>query len=200
MSRSRILLVVATALVLLVAAGVAWSLLRDSSPAANGPMRSVVEHGMLAEGDEGDRFTDGAEVLQLLGSKEAELVRVETVGGEETFRQLGVMVAGPDRGLAAINSLRGYPPRDQRLGEIVDAEGTTVQPRDETRSGIGYELLVGYEILDDTEVGYRSGLKVIYRVDGELFEWSSPARLLYCPKSMQYEECDRIATDDDWGE
>lgn len=196
---------IAGALVLLAGLVVAAAALSRTaeeagSPSSEGPLRESVEHGMVAEGEAGSTFTDGFEVLQLSGQESATIVTVESVGGAATFRQLGAMLAGPDRKFASTTYYRTYPPTDRALGELVPAEGAVLQPKDETRNGMAYELLVGYEIVDDSRVGYRSGLEVTYRVGDELFLWESPARLLYCPEPMESDECHDVADADNWGE
>ena len=152
-------------------------------------MAPASEHGTLARGPAGTRLTDGFEVLRLDGDRPATIVSVESVGGESSLRFLGAYVAGPERKLGAHAQLKGFPPRRKDLGEIVPAEGALVIPRDETRERIGYELLLGYEVVDDTEIGFRSEIVVTYRVDDEDYEWRSPARLVYCPDSATSDEC-----------
>lgn len=191
---------------LAVAVGVAWSgsspprsSLADE-PSATGPMRPVGEHGMIAEARAGERFTDGLAVLQVTGEEPARIVSVESVGGNGAFRQVGALLAGPGRKIGAVGYAAEFPPKDRALGDLVEAEGAVLQPVAQTRNEMAYELLVGYEVLDDTEVGYRAGLRVRYEVAGDEFVWNAPARLLFCPDGMETADCERVAEDDGWGE
>jgi hypothetical protein len=172
----------------------------SDTPSDDGPLRAAPEHGMVAEGQQGTVFTDGLEILQLQGSQPATIVRVESVGGSETFRHLGTKLAGPDRRLAAEGYLEGFPPQTRSLGKLVEAEGAVIQPAEQTPGGKGYELLIGYEIVDGAQVGYRTGVEVTYQVGEDLYSWRSPARLLYCPPSMKPNRCRAAAEADDWGE
>lgn len=167
---------------------------------SDGPLRASTEHGIVAEGQTGSVFTDGFEVLQLGGAQEATIVKVESIGGSETFRHLGSQLAGPDRKIAASSYIKGFPPADDTLGELTQAEGAVIVPVAETRRSMGYELLVGYEILDDTQIGYRAGLRITYRVGDEEFVWESPARMLYCPVPQKSADCRAEAEADNWGQ
>lgn len=138
-------------------------------------------------------FIDRLEILRLEGRDPAVLLHVESVGGDGAFRYLGAMIAGPDRKLAAVTYLEGFPPDDGSLGEIRPAIGAQIRPVTETTGGKGYELLIGYEVEDDTKVALRTGIVVTYRVGAREYVWRSPARLLYCSASMPTDRCEAVA-------
>lgn len=173
----------------LVAAGCAQPEDSDGGSKEGGPMLVPPAHGSLVHGPMGTVVTDGSELLLLAGDEPATIVSVQSHGGEQALRFLGAMVAGPDRKLGAWTQLGGYPPRLKKLRDIVPAEGANITPRDETRNDLGYELLLGYEVIDDSEQVSRTSVEVVYEVGGERFRWVSPATLAYCPASMKSEEC-----------
>lgn len=165
------------------------------APVAGGPMRVLGAHGSLLRGQVGTRVTDGLDVLFLDGEQPAEVLAVRSVGGEEGLRFLGARLAGPERRIAAWSQLPGYPPSKPAMGELVDAVGAVVLPREETPRRMGYELLLGYEVVDDSEPVWRSAIEVVYRVGGEDYLWQSPSMLVYCPEGMTGDQCFEIAGD-----
>lgn len=154
-----------------------------------GPMRPAPEHGSIVEGPVGRRLTDGFEILQLGGDRPATILSVESVGGDGSLKYLGAYLAGPDRKLAAYTQPEGFPPTTRGLGEIIPAEGAVIEPREQTRRRLGYELLLGYEIVDDSEIAFREEIVVTYRIDDTDYAWRAPAKLVYCPESATSEEC-----------
>ncbi len=46
---------------------------------------------------------------------------------------------------------------------------------------MGFELILGYEVVDDSAVATRTAIEVTYGVGTERFLWKSPAQLVYCP-------------------
>ena len=64
-----------------------------------------------------------------------------------------------------------------------------ITPRDQTRGEIGYELLLGYRVIDDETITWRSTVEVVYRVGDQEYLWRSPARLVYCPRDLKSDEC-----------
>lgn len=158
-----------------------------------GPLREPNRHAYVVTGPEGKQFTDGFEVLYLNGAAPAEIVSVESVGGDSAFKFLGAQLAGPRRKYGAVQETPGFPPTDPALGPIVDAEGATVEPRAKTRQRIGYELLLGYEVIDDSTLAQRTAVEVTYRVGGDTYKWTSPGVLVYCPGGQNAEECLRQA-------
>lgn len=184
------------------AAAVATGCGSDSlaGPSTDGPMEVVGDHGIVVVDERGTVFTDGLEVLRLEGTEPATIVSVNSVGGEDTFRYLGALVAGPDRRDGAVSYLRRFPPKDRALGELVEAVGAQIHPRSQTRHEKGYELLLGYEVTDDSQVGYRTAVEVVYRVGDKEYLWRSPGRILFCPEPMDSSECTTIAEGDNWGD
>ena len=152
-------------------------------------MREMPAHGTLARGPVGTRFTDGFDVLFLDGDAPAEIVSVSSVGGDEGLRFLGAMIAGPERRLAGWSQLPGYPPTEPGLRQPIGADGATVEPVSQTRKGMGYELLLGYEVIDEGALTARTAVEVVYRVDGKDYLWRSESQLVYCPEAMTGDEC-----------
>ena len=64
-----------------------------------------------------------------------------------------------------------------------------ILPRDQTRGGIGFELLLGYEVVDDDELAFRSGVEVTYRIGDVEYLSVSPGQLVYCPEEMDSDDC-----------
>lgn len=160
-----------------------------ASPDTHGPMRAPVEHGSLAKGTVGTRFTDGFEVLQLQGDAPATIVSVRSVSGEHAMRFLGAKIAGPTRKYAAWSRLPGYPPSEKALGPLTDAEGASIRARDQTQQRMGYELLLGYEIVADDQIAARTEVQVTYQVGDRTYLWTSPAALVYCPEDEDPDIC-----------
>lgn len=199
----RAVAVVTVACLALVTTAVALVLSQTNGSSGldtDGPMFTPPEHGIVIPGQRGSVFTDGFEVLRLEGDEPAKIVSIRSVGGESTFKFLGALMAGPDRRDGAISYLPAFPPRDSSLGPLVDAVGARIEPRVETRNGMGYELLIGYEVIDDTRVGYRAAVEVTYTVGDETYLWRSPGRMLFCPQGRTSEECNAEAEEADWGE
>lgn len=174
---------------------VAGSLAAACSPPDDGPMRVLPEHATLARGPVGTTFTDGFDVLHLEGDQPATILEVRSHHGDG-LEFLGAMVAGPDRRLAAWAQLPGYPPSKRRLGELVQAEGAVVDPLRRTRREIGYELLLGYRVVDDSAVSSRSSVEIVYRVGTKEYLWRSPSRLVYCPEDQEADACFETAERD----
>ncbi len=172
----------------MLSALLAGSLTGACSPPDDGPMRVLNEHATLARGPVGTTFTDGFDVLHLEGDQPATIVSVDSRHGDG-LEFLGAMLAGPDRKLAAWAQLPGYPPSKPQLGEIVEAEGAVIQPRSQTRGEIGYELLLGYRVVDDTALSSRSTVEIVYRVDDQEYLWRPPSRLVYCPQGRSGRDC-----------
>lgn len=187
-------------LLLAATCGCSGSTVAPTDLSTDGPLRVPPEHGTFATGPVGTTFTDGLDVLFLAGSRPATVVSVRSVGADTSLRFIGAMIAGPTRSQAGWSQLKGYPPRLAALGPLVDAEGAVIDPREETRQRLGYELLLGYEVVDDTTVDHRSAIEVTYEVDGKQYLWRSPARLVYCPPDKTNEECNEIAEADESGQ
>lgn len=152
-------------------------------------MKVISEHGTLARGYVGTRFTDGFDVLFLGGTNNAQIISVRSVGGEDSLEFLGAMLAGPQRKQAGWSQLKGYPPHNAALGPLVEAEGAVIEPREQTQRRLGYELLLGYEVVRDSEVASRSQIEVTYRIGDQDYVWTSLARLVYCPAREKSEDC-----------
>jgi hypothetical protein len=161
-----------------------------------GPLREPPEHAYVVQGKEGKQFTDGFEVLYLNGDQAATIVSVRSMGGDDAFKFLGARLAGPDRKYAALQETPQFPPTDPHLGPLIDAEGATVEPRSQTRQRIGYELLLGYEIVDDSKLGKRDAVEVTYKVGGTTYRWTSSAGLIYCPADEDLDVCLHAGEDD----
>lgn len=166
----------------------------SGEPTRGGPLDPFPPHGMFIGDPVGRRFTDGLEVLLLQGSQPARIMSVRSVGGSQSLRHVGTMLAGPERELDAVQKMPGFPPREPRLGVLDPAVGARILPEAQTRDGLGYELLVGYEVVS-SEVAMRSGIEVTYRVSGQTYVQFLPARIVYCPKPRSPAECQKIADD-----
>lgn len=114
---------------------------------------------------------------------------VRSVGGEDALNYLGAKIAGPNRKYAGWSRLPGFPPHKKALGPVIDAEGATIRPRDQTRRNMGYELLLGYEIVADHEIATRTAVQVTYRIADRTYLWTSPAALVYCPANEDSNTC-----------
>ncbi len=189
--RTRVVAVVAAVAGLAVGV-VVFAQARDNTT-TSGPLQQPGAHGQIVQFAAGTTFTDGFEVLDLRGDAPARLVSVTSVGAEQALQQVGVRVAGPDRNLAASSLMRGFPPTERGLGTVRTLQQTLLRPRHQTRDRMGYELLVGYRVVDDTQVAAREKLVVRYRAAGQEHELVLPARLVYCPPEMPSRTCERTA-------
>jgi hypothetical protein len=125
----------------------------------------------------GHRFTDGLEILLLQGSRPARIISVRSIGGSQSLGHVGTMLAGPARDLDAIQKAPGFPPRVPRLGGLHRAVGSWILPEAQTRDRLGYELLLGYEIVSP-ELAVRRGIEVTYRVGNTTYGRFLPARII----------------------
>lgn len=155
----------------------------------DGPMAVPEEHGTLARGPMGTRFTDGFDVLYLGGEETARIISVESVGEHEGLEFEGALIAGPDRRFGAFSQLEGFPPVEPRLGDVIEAAGAEIRPASQTRNEIGYELLLGYEVSNPSQVWYRTEIRVTYEVGDTEYLYVSPSQLVYCPDAMTSDEC-----------
>ena len=156
--------------------------------ASDGPIEAPDFHGTIVRGQSGERFTDGFEVLRVAGDKPAIITSVRSVGADSTLKLLGAKIAGPDRKLGAWTYLPNWPPTKPALGPLVDAEGAHLLPRSEI-DGKGYELLIGYELGEISEMSTRTRVEVDYTVDGKDYVFRSPAALTFCPDNNSDDEC-----------
>jgi hypothetical protein len=163
-------------------------------PSRGGPLDPFPPHGMFIADPVGHRFTDGLEILLLQGSQPARIISVRSVGGSQALRHVGTMLAGPERDVDAIQKTPGFPPREPELGVLHRADGSRILPEARTRDRLGYELLLGYEVVS-SDVAVRRGIEVTYRVGSTTYERFLPARIIYCPKPNSSRECQKIADD-----
>lgn len=105
-------------------------------------------------------MTGGAVLLRFDGDKPVTIVKVESFG-DGTFKQVGALVAGPEREMVQDVLFRQFPPKARWLGELHDAEGLELSPTPET-GGFGHELLIGYRVTQDSEPGIRTEVVVTY--------------------------------------
>ena len=159
----------------------------QKSGETDGPLHVFPEHGYVVKAREGRIFTDGFDVVRVDGDAAITIKSVNSVGGEDTLGYLGARIAGPHREVGATQVMRGFPPSAPSLGRVVPAVGATLKPR--SQSGvIGYELLLGYKITDNT-LGGRATIKVVYESDGRTYESVIHARLVTCPGGLSSRVC-----------
>jgi hypothetical protein len=141
----------------------------------------------------GYTFTDGDEVLNLRGHDRATIVSVESLGGSKAFQFLGAKVVGPRRFFTAIQRIDRWPPNHIRgASQIMDAVGQTVTPQHSNWHGQPYELLLGYRVIADT-YDVRTGVRVVYRVDGKTYQVTWPDLLVACSTTQRFNKCENHA-------
>ncbi len=169
-------------------------LLLGRGPEQGGPLDPFPPHGMIITDPVGQRFTDGFEILSLEGSEPAKILSVTSVGGSKSLRHVGTLIAGPRRRIDAIQKMPAFPPAAPALGPLHPVRGHRVMPRAQTREELGYELLLGYEVIA-SELAIRRGIEVRYQVGSTTYEQFLPARILYCPKPRTAKQCGRISNE-----
>lgn len=147
----------------------------------DGPMRKVSPHGSATTLPVQTVFTDGLEVLQLKGEEDATIEGVELIDSEG-FELLGAKLAPPDREAGAIQIIDSWPPVDRDLDEstLVEAVGQEVTPIAQDPGG--WELLIGLRVVEEGHL-LRSGIRVLYEVDGEDYVLDIPAEFTVCTDS-----------------
>jgi hypothetical protein len=167
-------------------------LLFDQGPQQGGPLDPFPPHGMIITDPVGQRFTDGFEILQLEGPRPARILLVTSVGGSNALRHVGTLIAGPGRRIDAVQKVAGFPPAEPGLGSLHRARGHRIVPEAQTRDELGYELLLGYEVIAP-KLAIRRGIEVRYRIGSTTYQQFLPARILYCPKPRAARQCERIS-------
>ncbi|NYG55952.1 hypothetical protein [Nocardioides perillae] len=146
-------------------------------------LRTPSAHGWAIAVEPGAPFTDGFEVLQLVGDGAVTITDVDLVGADG-LRVVGARVAGDERRFASIQFMSSFPPsraRDRReLGTLLPAVGATLDP---TENENGWELLIGIEA-DEDGVFVRDGIRVEYVSGGETYQQTFPAALTVCVRAV----------------
>lgn len=178
--------VVAVSVLVAVAAATAAALgYIGGGRSTDGPLNPGPPHGWAATAKVGDVFTDGLELLHLRGTEQAVIEDVRLVG-DDGLELAGAVLAGPERGIGAVQYMPTFPPHNnpQIDAELVEAEGTWITPEGKDRKGT-WELLLG---IRPTTEGYlvRTGVEVDYSVQGEEYTVLIPAHLAVCT-SQKYE-------------
>ncbi|MFY9915806.1 MAG: hypothetical protein WAK18_14140 [Nocardioidaceae bacterium] len=185
--RSRVVL--AAVISVVAAAGVSAAVvMRSDSASSHGPIAPQPNHGSIVDITRvGAVKADGHETLRLSGDSPATITNVEVIGGEESMKFLGAMVAGPGRKFGAKQLFHRYPPppHTNGLGSVEPAIGAVLQP---TTGPDSYELLIGFRYIADTFAA-RSTVIVSYTVDGKRYRADLHARWVTCPTTMTNDEC-----------
>ena len=158
-----------------------------------GPLRVPNPHAWGQAVDAGDPFTDGLEVLRLKGAPSATVTSVELVG-DPGVSLTGAMLAGPGRGMGALQVIHSWPPRDRDLDEsrLVPAVGATI-----TDDSAGWELFVGMTAAEAATVD-RLGINVGYDVAGVQHETFLPAFVRICVRQEAPGASEKCAPPADW--
>jgi hypothetical protein len=132
----------------------------------------------------GQQFTDGQILLFVPEGIEVTLTGVEPLLFGDGLAPLGVMVAGPDRQIGAVQQIESWPPADPELGvEPVPAIGAVLAGTDAVDPalphGRGWELLVGYEVTAPGRTTVQ-GYRVTYLHDGRPYSLVIGSTLAVC--------------------
>jgi hypothetical protein len=161
----------------------------EGGPLANPPGREM--WGVVAK--PGYTFTDGDEVLDVRGHDPITVLSVSSVGGSKAFQFLGAKVVGPRRYFTTTQRIDAWPPTHVRGSRrIGDAVGRTFRPANTTWHGQAYELLLGYRVIADT-YDVRTGVRVVYRVDGKTYQVTMPNFLVACSTRQNFNRCEKHA-------
>lgn len=133
-------------------------------------------------------FTDGFIRLDLDGDEAATITAVRSNGGDGVVEFLGSKIAGPDRRFGATQSAIGWPPSKKFGSDITDAEGAELLPTSQA-GPMGYELLLGYEVLDPDSYGARDSVTIDYRVGDVTYTFTQQARIVFCPLQATRTAC-----------
>lgn len=175
---------VASVLVLGLGAGVAACSGVDSAAEEGGPDRLPNASVYEVAFEKGAVFSDGFERVLLTGDRDAVLDRVEILGGDGYFSLEGLMVAGEDRRVGSIQFDPDFPPVRRGLGTLVEGDGARL-----ATGPLGSLLIVGMRVTR-AGIGWRSGLRVYYSVDGKDYFQDHPSAVVNCPPGTPAKECD----------
>ncbi|QCX28502.1 hypothetical protein [Nocardioides jishulii] len=144
-----------------------------------GPHVAAVRPGVA-----GASFTEGLDVVRLLADDPITITAIRSVGGDESLRYEGALIAGPDRKIGAVQILDGFPPSDPDLGDTTPAEGYVM-----TDAGrMGYELLLGYTWVG-AEKTARTAIEVHYERRSRAHVQTIAAGLAVCPRGESTASC-----------
>jgi hypothetical protein len=128
-------------------------------------------------------FSDGFEVLHVLGSQPVTVEAVRSVGGETALKNLGARIGLPGRKYDFQQLMTGFPPNAIPASLQVDANGATLMPGD------SYQLIMGYRLVDMNVQAKRTAIEIDYRIGDDLYTSTILARLNVCPAARSEEEC-----------
>lgn len=149
-----------------------------------GPLLAPPDNVYFPTYERGDVFTDGFQSLMVRGKNPAVVQSVEMVG-VEGLELIDVLYAGPDRKIAAIQVMDGFPPHRRTLGKLAPVEGATVPP-----GNMGLELIIGLRVTNDG-FAYREGLRIHYRVGDTRYVTEFPSSIAVCPERVGWEACEK---------
>jgi len=155
---------------------------QDSQRDSDGPLRVPPVHGWSISAAPGERFADGLETLRVTGDKAATIEEISFVG-DDGLRFLGAYVVGPDDRNAIVQILHQWPPRRSPTFEassMKPAIGAEI-PASDGRSESSWELLLGVEVVDESQGRlHREGVRIDYRIGSQRFTALFPAELIVC--------------------
>lgn len=157
----------------------------SSAPSDPGPIAVIDEaaSGYVIDAGVavGDAVTDGWPIVpDIAGTDEVTIHRIEPVlGGDEILEPLGVLIAGDDRDIGAVQFLHHWPPGpDDGFGPLVPAEGATLEPRPGPRYP-NYELLAGYRVTGEGR-GTVEAYTITYESARQVYTVTLPYTLAIC--------------------
>ncbi|MFI0421175.1 hypothetical protein [Spongiactinospora sp. 9N601] len=162
---------------------------RDLYP-GEGPLRSSPPTGYAIRRDQGAVFTDGWNHFLNFGDGPVTVLAVKVRLTGSGLRHTGTLIAGYDRRYALRQALDGFPPRERDLGPLSRAEGFVIPAEGGRPRKKGWELLLGFQVLQPGGRATRTHIEVTYRYDGRIItdRWvnaiavCSPAKGPECPQ------------------
>lgn len=143
----------------------------------NGPLLSAPPNGYALRRDKGQIFTDGWMLVYNAGDAPVTILRVTSGWRGNGLRQIGVMIADPNRRPTMFQAVDGYPPRtlpfeNANLGPIKPAEGYVIPPippQGGAPKKKGYQLLIGTQVNQASGRSSRTYIEIQYAYQGRTY-------------------------------
>jgi hypothetical protein len=177
----------AAGLVLVAALGLAVAL-RAPGQLPAGPIKPMPPSGIALVVKVGQKMTDAYIALELGGTKDAVIDRVQPVYVGNAVKTLGAITSDPNRKLGIpLSNYQTWPPKDPRLGVTRPAAGTVVHPY--STGVFATQILIGMQV---TRAGHflRKGFWLYYHVGSEHYRVFFHSEATFCtPSAMQGTVC-----------